>query len=88
MSDDEIDNEKTSEDYWEEVYEETMLHVKYLMETPREEAQRVIERTLADLKELREDSPKAFRFYFNRGRSLDELAYFQMYWFDREELQH
>ena len=35
MSDDEMDNEKTSEDYWEEVYEETMLHVKYLMETPR-----------------------------------------------------
>ena len=39
MSDDEMDNEKTSEDYWEEVYGETMLHIKYLMETPREEAQ-------------------------------------------------
>ena len=63
MSDDEMDNEKTSEDYWEEVYEETMLHIKYLMETPREEARRVFERTLDDLKELREDSPKAFRFY-------------------------
>ena len=88
MSDDEMDNEKTSEDYWEEVYEETMLHIKYLMETPREEARRVFERTLDDLKELREDSPKSFCFYFNRGRSLDELAYFQMYWFDREELQH
>ena len=48
------DNENF-EDYWEEVYEETMLHVKYLMETPREEARRVFERTLDDLKELRED---------------------------------
>ena len=82
MSDDEMDNEKTSEDYWEEVYEETMLHIKYLMETPREEARRVFERTLDDLKELREDSPKAFRFYFNtnKGKHYDfKLWTIQMY---------
>ena len=40
---DEYEDTYTASDYWEDMYEETMLHVKYLLETPREEAQRIFE---------------------------------------------
>ena len=46
---DEYEDTYTASDYWEDMYEETMLHVKYLLETPREEAQRIFEAHLEDL---------------------------------------
>ena len=39
---DEYEDTYTASDYWEDMYEETMLHVS-IFETPREEAQRIFE---------------------------------------------
>ena len=79
---DEYEDTYTASDYWEDMYEETMLHVKYLIETPREEAQRNYP-SRWDLWPT-----QIYRFFYNRGRSLDELAYLMMYAEDRKELQH
>mgnify|MGYP001310080826 CR=1 FL=1 len=88
MDDDEEQEPYTAYDYWEEVYEETIAHVKYMMETPREEARRVYEQKLEELAESKQESPKLHRFFYNRGRSLDEIAYLMMYSCDREDLYH
>ena len=85
---DEYEDTYTASDYWEDMYEETMLHVKYLLETPREEAQRIFEAHLEDLSDTKKEHSQIYRFFYKRGRSLDELAYLMMYAEDRKELQH
>ena len=88
MQDDEEQEPFTAYDYWEEVYEDTMEYLKYMMESPREEALRVFKEKLEEITELKQDSPKLHRFFYNRGRSLDEIAYLMMYSCDREDLYH
>ena len=84
MEDDEEQEPFTAYDYWEEVYEDTMEYLKYMMETPREEATRTFKEKLADITE----NPKLHCFFYNRGRSLDELAYLMMNAYDREDIYH
>ena len=91
MSDEEDDEEYepyTAYDYWDEVYEDTMEYLKYMMESPREEANRIFEEKLKSITEDKKDDSKLYRFFYNRGRSLDELAYCMMSLCDREELHH
>ena len=37
---------------------------------------------------VKQEDPKLHRFFYNRGRSLDELAYLMMNAYDREDIQH
>ena len=59
-----------------------------MMESPREEALRVFKEKLEEITELKQDSPKLHRCFYNSGRSLDEIAYLMMYSCDREGLYH
>ena len=43
---------------------------------------------LAEITEFKKEDPKFHRFFYNSGRSLDELAYLMMNPSDREELYH
>ena len=88
MEDDEEQEPFTAYDYWEEVYEDTMEYLKYMMETPREEATRMFKEKLADITEIKQEDPKLHRFFYNRGRSLDELVYLMMNAYDREDIYH
>ena len=68
MSDEEDDEEQepyTAYEYWDEVYEDTMEYLKYMMETPREEATRVFKEKLEEITELKQDSPKLHRFFYS-----------------------
>ena len=84
----EEDEPYTASDYWEEVYEDTINYLKWISETPREEASRIFEEKLESITDDKKDDPKLYRFFYNRGRSLDELAYCMMSLCDREELHH
>ena len=88
MEDDEEQEPFTAYDYWEEVYEDTMEYLKYMMETPREEATRMFKAKLADITEIKQEDPKLHRFFYNRGRSLDELVYLMMSAYDGEDIYH
>ena len=88
MEDDEEQEPYTAYDYWDEVYEDTMEYLKYMMESPREEACRIFKEKLEEITEMKQESRKLHRFFYNRGRSLDELAYLMMDGYDRAELHH
>ena len=51
MEDDEGHEPYTAHDYWDEVYEDTMEYLKYLMESHREEASRVFKEKLEEIKQ-------------------------------------
>ena len=88
MEDEEEKEPFTACDYWEEVYEDTMEHLKYMMRTTREDASIEFEEKLADITEIKQEDPKLHRFFYNSGRSLDELAYLMMKVYDREDIYH
>ena len=88
MEDDEEQESFTAYDYWEEVYEDTMEYLKYMMQTTREDASIDFKEKLKDITEIKQQDPKFHRFFYNSGRSLDELAYLMMNPSDREELYH
>ena len=88
MEDAEEQEPFTTYDYWEEVYEDTMEYLKYMMQTTREDASMDFKEKLKDITEIKEQDPKFHRFFYNSGRSLDELAYLMMNPSDREELYH
>ena len=88
MEDDEEQEPFTAYDYWEEVYEDTMEYLKYMMQTTREDASMDFKEKLAEITQIKQQDPKFHRFFYNSGRSLDELAYLMMNPSDREELYH
>ena len=88
MEDEEEQEPYTAYDYWEEVYEDTMNYVKWALETPREEAIRIFDEKLEEITDDKNCDPKLYRFFYNRGRSLDDLAYCMMSSYDREQLHH
>ena len=88
MEDDEEQEPFTAYDYWEEVYEDTMEYLKYMMQTTREDASMDFKEKLKDITEIKQQDPKFHRFFYNSSRSLDELAYLMMNPSDREELYH
>ena len=88
MEDDEEQEPYTACDYWDEVYEDTMEYLKYMMRTTREDASIDFKEKLANITEIKQENPKLHRFFYNRGRSLDEIAYLMMYSCDREDLYH
>ena len=88
MQDDEEQEPFTAYDYWEEVYEDTMEYLRYMMQTTREDASIDFKEKLADITEIKKEDPKLHRFFYNRGRSLDELVYLMMNAYDREDIYH
>ena len=88
MGNDEEQEPFTAYDYWEEVYEDTMEHLKYMMRTHREDASIDFKEKLENITEMKQENPKFHRFIYNSRRSLDELAYLMMNPCDREELYH
>ncbi len=88
MEDDEEQEAFTAYDYWEEVYEDTMEYLKYMMRTTREDASIDFKEKLANITEMKQEDPKLHRFFYNRGRSLDELVYLMMNAYDREDIYH
>ena len=65
-----------------------MEYLKYMMQTTREDASIDFKEKLAEITEIKQQDPKFHRFFYNSGRSLDELAYLMMNPSDREELYH
>ena len=88
MEDDEEKEPFTAYDYWEEVYEDAMEHLKYMMRTHREDASIDFKEKLENITEMKQESPKFHRFFYNSRRSLDELAYLMMNECDREDIYH
>ena len=58
MEDDEEQEPFTAYDYWEEVYEDTMEYLKYMMQTTREDASMDFKEKLADITEIKQQDPK------------------------------
>ena len=73
MEDDEEQDPFTAYDYWEEVYEDTMEYLKYMMQTTREDASMDFKEKLAEITEFKKEDPKCHRFFYNTEHSNETL---------------